>query len=84
MTIPLLDLTPTGYPSPRYRFATSYPWVKALPAVRATMREAYEDATSWAEGYRSADPLGNMAAVLGVAKHGGGYVGVVNYYRSNT
>jgi len=88
-TIPILDLRPAGYydasgREPIYRFHHSYPHVTTLSPVRVTAEEAYADAEEWARGFRDTDPIGNFAHALGVAQRHNGYVGVVNYYHSNT
>ncbi len=62
----------------------SLPWLKPTSPVRPTPEAALNDADEWLRGYVSADPFGNMGHVLGVAKKDTGYVGIVNYFHSNT
>lgn len=84
--IRVLDMQPVGWSdrTPRYGFSHGLPWVRTTDQVRPTEEAAFEDAVAWARGYEAADRFGNMASALGVAEKGDGYVGVVNYYHSNT
>jgi hypothetical protein len=69
--------------SPPYR--GSFPNTSCTPRTFTKPDDAYEAAASWCKAYRERDPYGNMANVLGVTiVEGGKYVGVMNYYHSNT
>lgn len=85
---PLLDMTPTSYDvanrRPCYSFPHSLPNVSMTTVARQTPDEAYNDAAEWCEGFRDADRMGNFAHPLGVAQHRAGFVGVYEYYHSNS
>lgn len=84
--IPVLDLTPSGAigRQPLYRFATSYPWVTTTGPVRITPEEAFVDAQAWIVDYIKGASWARMGTAIGVTRRDGGYVGVVNYYHSNS
>jgi hypothetical protein len=65
-------------------FRCSYPWVRATTVVRPSVETAYADAQAWAQTYVAEVSYARMASALGVAARPGGYVGVVNYYHSNS
>lgn len=84
--IAVLDLTPVGGSAGHwlYKFVTSYPWVRTTDTVRQTKADAYTDAEAWIKDYISGATWARMGHAIGVAERDGGYVGVVNYYHSNS
>lgn len=62
----------------------SYPWLTVTKPVLPTPEAAQAQAEAWLKAYIAGASWARMGHVVGVAVREGGYVGVVNYYHSNS